>query len=342
LSALFSILFANAADCQKEKAGGIVEHTKAETLEKILMHIPQADRRGFTLIELLVVIAIIAILAAILMPVLTSAQQAALRVSCTNNCKEIGTGAITYAGDNADAMPICDLPMGDNPWETSQVCRTVGMGSSSIIQGPYGLGLLYFNDMLKNPKVFYCPAVTTGEYSYDAYTAPGLPWPSIPANFGTTYNTGNAYVRCGFNYYPQSKQTQTVSDQYGTFNLPALTYANNTGTTMTFNPPNAAPNTVSHEPNIIKYTSQLNPVKAMAVDSLKTWALINHKYRSQPFGLDVLFGDGHANFCVVGANDRKNSNLPFDPELWDPNDVNGQGPGQDLDGFRIIMNGYQP
>jgi prepilin-type N-terminal cleavage/methylation domain-containing protein len=307
------------------------------------MQISQADRRGFTLIELLVVIAIIAILAALLLPVLTSAQQAAWRTACENNCKQIGAGSIIYAGDNNDAMPVCDLPEGDNPWETSQACRVSGIPSSTISQGPYGLGLLFFNDLIRNPQVFYCPAVPDNDlYAYDTYTGPGYPWPSCPPSY-TQFGTGNAYVRCGFDYYPQCKQTQTLSDQYGTFNLPALIYANNNGgTTMTFNPPNTAANTVPKEPNLTKYTSQLNPAKAMAVDSLKTWALINHKYHGHPYGLDVLFGDGHANFCAVGANDKAGSNLPFDPDLWDPNDINGEGPGQDIDGFRIIMNGYQP
>jgi hypothetical protein len=80
----------------------------------------------------------------------------------------------------------------------------------------------------------------------------------------------------------------------------------------------------------------------MAVDSLKTWALINHKYRSNPYGLDVLFGDGHANFSSVGANDKMASNMPFDPAIWQPNTPSYAGPGEDPDGFRIIMNGYQP
>ena len=83
----------------------------------------------------------------------------------------------------------------------------------------------------------------------------------------------------------------------------------------------------------------------MAVDSLKTWNLINHKYRNNPYGLNVLFGDGHVNFCAVGANNKRGSNLPFDPLLWDPlngGSPSGEGPGQDVDGFRIIMNAYQP
>jgi prepilin-type N-terminal cleavage/methylation domain-containing protein/prepilin-type processing-associated H-X9-DG protein len=312
------------------------------------MHISQTERRGFTLIELLVVIAIIAILAALLMPVLTSARESAMRVSCLNNLKEIGIGCITYAGDNSDTMPVCDLPVGDNPWETSQACRVSAIPSSTIVQGPYNLGLLFFNDLIRNPLTLYCPAVPESsdndQYAYNTYTGPNYPWPSIPPAYANTQNNGNPYIRTGYFYYPETKQTQVLSDGYGQFNtMPALTYANGgQGTTMTFSPPNTVANTVSHEPNLTKYTSQLNPAKAIAVDALKQWAMLDHKYRSSPYGVNVLFGDGHANFCGVSANNRLGSNLPFDPEIWQPSNIGYAGPGNDPDGFRIIMNGFQP
>ena len=87
----------------------------------------QPERAGFTLIELLVVIAIIAILAAMLLPALTSAKQKTQGIQCMNNHRQLCLAWRLYADDNRDALVYAsddgtkNNPLNDYAWTLSHM-----------------------------------------------------------------------------------------------------------------------------------------------------------------------------------------------------------------------------
>lgn len=105
---------------------------------------------GFTLIELLVVIAIIAILAAVLLPVLASAQRKALRIGCLNNLRQAVLFTQIYTDENNEQFPTANAGTPNsiyNNWWGSEICN----GNTNLAQ------------------VFHDPALQ-GEVSYNGTT----------------------------------------------------------------------------------------------------------------------------------------------------------------------------
>jgi prepilin-type N-terminal cleavage/methylation domain-containing protein/prepilin-type processing-associated H-X9-DG protein len=100
------------------------------------------SRQGFTLLELLVVIAIIAILAAMLFPVLSRAKQRAQGIICLNGGKQIMMAMIVYGNDYSDFFP-------PNPDDGNSVAGYNWCSGNASIGGPDE-----FNpDVLKDPSL---------------------------------------------------------------------------------------------------------------------------------------------------------------------------------------------
>jgi prepilin-type N-terminal cleavage/methylation domain-containing protein/prepilin-type processing-associated H-X9-DG protein len=123
----------------------------------------QNRKSAFTLVELLVVIAIIAILAAILLPVLSRAQLRAQRIQCLSNVRQLAVAAQVYTGDNSDFYPIAQYY--DNVNNISY-CWDFTMYESTLRVVP---GLLWEGQT--NPQIQQCPSFNgSANWDGDPYT----------------------------------------------------------------------------------------------------------------------------------------------------------------------------
>jgi len=113
--------------------------------------------RGFTLIELLVVVAIIALLAAILFPVIRRARESARRTACISNVRQMGLGFRMYTQDFDARLPLSRTNFCIDPVTEFTTYLTVSNPTC-----PTGAIRQYWPDLIdayvKNPQVFNEPS----------------------------------------------------------------------------------------------------------------------------------------------------------------------------------------